>query len=402
MFSSDEKPIICDRFTLYEEVWIEPVSVVSRRYGISDVGLAKVCKRLKVPLPPRGYWAKLRSGQKMKRPRLPRFEGESRTKISPTPPRVDDPMEQDAELIGLLERELLPEYQIVVPELLERPEALVRKARASLREKHRKNHGPPPEADESLRLNIDVSQGVADRALRIMNTLLLAFQRREWTFVGDEPRGGKPGGVVILGETIHFRIREKLKMVKVKRDESRHSSSLDALLFLGRETRTEWHPAGRLALIIEAPTYHFGRYECEDKPTRAIEIRLNEFCQALIERAFKRRQHRREEEIARREAEARRKLEELEAKRQLVLQELQRNEARRRMSLFKESYRWSRSLQLARYIDELESELGTSTQDSEHAKSCDEWIAWARRVVDEENPLPSRLKTLKSEKKENA
>lgn len=50
-----------DRETLYNEVWTEPVSVVAPRYGLSDVGLAKICRSLAIPLPSRGYWAKVKA-----------------------------------------------------------------------------------------------------------------------------------------------------------------------------------------------------------------------------------------------------------------------------------------------------------------------------------------------------
>jgi len=44
---------IYEREKLYQEVWEEPVLVVAKRYGVSDVALAKACRRLAVPLPPR-------------------------------------------------------------------------------------------------------------------------------------------------------------------------------------------------------------------------------------------------------------------------------------------------------------------------------------------------------------
>ncbi|HEY3744706.1 MAG TPA: hypothetical protein VGL17_00570 [Gemmatimonadaceae bacterium] len=44
-------------------VWSEPVSVLSSRFGLSDVGFAKICRRARIPLPPRGYWAKRSSGK---------------------------------------------------------------------------------------------------------------------------------------------------------------------------------------------------------------------------------------------------------------------------------------------------------------------------------------------------
>src|SRR5207247_9764918 len=47
-----------DRRQLYNEVWSAPTQQVAARYGISDVALAKVCNQLKIPKPPRGYWAK--------------------------------------------------------------------------------------------------------------------------------------------------------------------------------------------------------------------------------------------------------------------------------------------------------------------------------------------------------
>ena len=42
---------------LYELVWSEPMPHVAPRLGFSDVGHAKVCDRLGLPRPSRGYWA---------------------------------------------------------------------------------------------------------------------------------------------------------------------------------------------------------------------------------------------------------------------------------------------------------------------------------------------------------
>ena len=37
-----------ERETVYAEVWAEPVTTVAKRYGISDVGLRKICAKLDV------------------------------------------------------------------------------------------------------------------------------------------------------------------------------------------------------------------------------------------------------------------------------------------------------------------------------------------------------------------
>lgn len=72
-----EDGIEIEREAIYLEVWSDPVSTVSKRYGLSDNGLRKICKKLGVPLPEAGYWARLRAGQQIKRPKLPKHDGPS-------------------------------------------------------------------------------------------------------------------------------------------------------------------------------------------------------------------------------------------------------------------------------------------------------------------------------------
>src|SRR5438132_6961131 len=59
------------REELYDVVWSESMSKLARRLGLSDRGLAKACARANVPVPGRGYWAKLRHGKRVHRPPLP-------------------------------------------------------------------------------------------------------------------------------------------------------------------------------------------------------------------------------------------------------------------------------------------------------------------------------------------
>jgi hypothetical protein len=78
-----ERTEIYEREKLYEEVWKEPVLVVANRYGVSNVALAKACRKLAVPLPPRGYWAKVQAGRKPPpRPPLPPYESPARVETT--------------------------------------------------------------------------------------------------------------------------------------------------------------------------------------------------------------------------------------------------------------------------------------------------------------------------------
>jgi hypothetical protein len=59
------------REQLYDRVWDEPAYMLAPQLGISDVALAKTCKRLGIPKPSRGYWARLATGQRMQKDKLP-------------------------------------------------------------------------------------------------------------------------------------------------------------------------------------------------------------------------------------------------------------------------------------------------------------------------------------------
>ena len=63
-----------NRVELYNEVWDQPLVKLSRKYGISDVRLGKVCRKLGIPLPGRGYWAKRKAGKPVGQPSLTVFE----------------------------------------------------------------------------------------------------------------------------------------------------------------------------------------------------------------------------------------------------------------------------------------------------------------------------------------
>lgn len=46
------------REELYERVWQKPIREVAAELGISDVGLAKACRKSNIPLPHQGHWLK--------------------------------------------------------------------------------------------------------------------------------------------------------------------------------------------------------------------------------------------------------------------------------------------------------------------------------------------------------
>jgi hypothetical protein len=113
---------------LYEQVWSVPMSRLAGRYGISDVALAKHCKKHDIPRPPRGHWAKLAFDKPSPKAPLPVCAEERLaviTLVVDRPPRADrdtQPKEKkpdepvfDQDILDLLQRaEALPMIQASV------------------------------------------------------------------------------------------------------------------------------------------------------------------------------------------------------------------------------------------------------------------------------------------------
>lgn len=66
------KQIEFTREDLYNMVWERPVLVIAKKIGVSDVAVAKACRKAGIPLPNRGHWAIVKSGRAVKTPPLPK------------------------------------------------------------------------------------------------------------------------------------------------------------------------------------------------------------------------------------------------------------------------------------------------------------------------------------------
>lgn len=75
-----------DRKELYELVWAQPLPKVAKQFGVSDVAIAKACRKLKVPVPGRGYWAKKANGHTVRTVPLPKAKDVPQ--VSKPQPRV--------------------------------------------------------------------------------------------------------------------------------------------------------------------------------------------------------------------------------------------------------------------------------------------------------------------------
>ena len=97
------RQIIWDRTKLYDELWEKPTVQLAKEYGISDVGLGKVCRQLNIPKPSRGYWRRKEMGLTVVRQPLHPMEIVPRV-ISHLPVQVQQPrLSEDLTALALWE-----------------------------------------------------------------------------------------------------------------------------------------------------------------------------------------------------------------------------------------------------------------------------------------------------------
>jgi hypothetical protein len=233
------------RSQLFREIWAEPVRTVAGRYHISDVALAKLCRRNRIPLPPRGYWAKVRAGQRPNLPRLSPLDPDQAAQITIRGNA------KPSELVGdqtaqLIEAEKLQEKQIEVSEQLTAPHPLVTKAAKSF-QASRGDHKVIVRPRARPRLDIRVSRPCLDRALRIMDALCKALEARGYSVEVDE-EGKWSTSAVILEERVFFMLEEQTKRVE---HQPTPQERLDAKLYKWRRWSEYNHvSAGTLRLRI--------------------------------------------------------------------------------------------------------------------------------------------------------
>ena len=273
---------VVKREDLYEQVWTESGLTVARRLGISSVALSKICKKLNVPIPGRGYWARVRSGQKPKKPPLPASKPGQRMahEIIQRRVRLDD-LDHDAG--GMTERPK-GESPIVVAERLSRPHRLV-KMSAPLLKKAKK--GVNVTFEEAC-LDVNVSRNQIDRALRIMDALLKAFDAlghtvevtqpgRQGRYSENRPMKKSQTQVVFESIRVLFSIEEGRDRIQKKELVRKWTIEGDQMV-----PDYESVPNGRLILRIESCAYMGLRGKWADGKKQRVENCLDEFVRTVL------------------------------------------------------------------------------------------------------------------------
>ena len=367
--------IILKREDLYEHVWTEPMWKLAPKIGISDVGLKKICIKMGIPTPERGYWAKIEAGHKMPRVPLPAFDKNKYCETYPINHREESPA---LPVPDEFEAELLPIKTITVPENLNKPHPLTLVTKQAFKKGFVNDYGIIHAG--SRLLDIGVSSQCFDRALRIMDTIIKGFSSLDIN-VENEIEANEFGTFAFVhGEKIHFSIVEHslrsdhVLTEKEKADLKRLSYSY--------AHKWDYHPSGVLTLCIKE--YCGGMRKNWKDGKAKIEDRIYDFFKSvfLCAEALKTRRlqweedaRKRQEELKRIEDEKRRQQEELSKQQQLENQ----------------TERWTKSQQIREYVKRMEHKISEPGTPDDVKQRFEQWRIWASAHADRLDPLNSAL-----------
>lgn len=366
------------RDELYALVWETPISRLGTDFGITGNGLAKICDRLEIPYPPRGYWAKKEAGKPVVTFKLPprRDAVPEWVDIQPTPPKPA-PLPQ-AKASAEAARATVSE--ISVPDSLDqlhpKVKAWIAEHKREQKEREQENRKRRRDAWSWTRPLLD------DLTLRD----LYRFRVTSAIFKAVEKTGGKIEDAPITGKVTFLVSGRKVecsiveKMLKpLKRPEG---EAAKWTAYTGHH-QTGLQSSGCLRVTIT--TYLSGKqFQWIETPTKKIGEWLPEIASAIASAGEILAQQEREQlerERRYREEEARR----WERQRQKELDEQRWNQFREKAS------QWEEHARLVAFLVELRQRLDTEGDVEIGDRSISEWIAWAQAKVDALDPFNNGL-----------
>lgn len=383
------KIIHLNRETLYELIWSRPMIEVAKQYGLSDVGLAKICRRLNIPVPGRGYWAKKEAGHAPPRPPLPALGKNEQSEVVVTrhePPAPEPTQLSESERLIAFEK--VPENRITVDSTQPIQHPLVARTEKSLRAATRDEPGlVRPRAKGCL--DVRVAPASVDRAARILDALAQALEARSVPLVvGADDPGSR---VTMLGVSHEIALEESTdRKVRELTPAQKKAQQKDPWLY--RTPQYDYTPTGRLTLRIKG--YGSGeRRSWSDGKQQRLEDCLNAFVIGLIRVAVRQRAQELEWERQRREWEA-------EERRRREAERQRRLEEARAQVLEMQLSAWHKSQQVRAYVEAVRRTAIERHGAIEPGSHLEQWLTWTGEYADRLDPLrrdPANLRLVESD-----
>lgn len=378
---------VFERDVLYAEVWSEPMITLGTRYGISDVGLRKICKRLAVPMPPAGHWAKKRAGKTVRTIPLPKWSGE--TTYTSTRWVDEDAAKQGVtadepdEVVQQRAIEALPESTIFFNDDLEQYHRYAKATGKRMEKPYPvikgliSPHGSPS-------LLVTVSAGQVPRAMRLMDAILRTAEARGFKVISkarhDLPQAHRDVVIEVQDEPMYLSLTERVRQTeRVLTPEEIKQKKLDSHYWISE--RWIYEPVGVFKLAVGLEFRGQSRERFTDKTDNPLENQIHEIMVTLVAIAIARKRERAAQEERKRQA----AIDEAESYRQRAEREKLLKVLHSIEGL---AERWERAQRLRAFASALESSGDPlPSNDAEHRAAQ---VNWIRKRADWLDPLIRR------------
>ena len=388
-----KEPEYYNRETLYEEVWAEPLLEVAKRYGVSDVAIAKTCRKMHIPLPGRGYWSKVQNGQILKQIPLPPFDKcplVRRRFQKPQQPQtpektIEERLVPEAFVLEqeLLQKEALQEKRIIYRPDVKLTNQYVINTEKKLQNALRKKPGYYERGrcissnDEAFEVSIG-SENIP-RVLAILQILCDAFEERGY-LIGPKPKDPKEKQETRYGyparepQPIYARVLDTYIIFRITERSHRREIALENRT--DSYTTYEYVPSGKLCFeILTSPYESYARHTWQEGKNLRIENEMNDFIINMIHLGTIKKENAALDEI-------RHKKWLIEEEKRRELERLQQMENSRIKTLVEETDKLVNINRIKDYIttitEEGKRQLGEEYPDSDFAK----WVDWAQQFLE--------------------
>lgn len=198
------------REELFKQVWERPMTKVAADYGISDVALKKICKKHRIIVPGRGYWAKKAAGKKVAQAKYrPVSEPELNHIVIYGSPFQKLPDQVQKTKAAAEKREKKIEKKVEVGSSPEELRPSVERVRKNL-EKGKPDQNGIVNITGQNNFDVSVSSDSAERVVAFLNAFLNAAEERSYKAI----KGDSSLVMYVDDEPLSFSISETTKRLK--------------------------------------------------------------------------------------------------------------------------------------------------------------------------------------------
>jgi hypothetical protein len=323
------------------------------QYGISDVGLAKVCRRYNIPRPPRGYWAKIQAGQRARKTPLPKISDPRYAVIAMRGWDMPD------ETVQTLVNDVKVAHKgEVAPPQNTPPHTFTELARQQLLAA-KPDHDGLLRTDPATAPELRMSPPLVDRCLSVLDGFIKKWEERG----GAIPMGTDSPvrtAIAVGPDEFYFRIVEGLDESKPLTDSTRRT--------------------GHLTLYIDGDEDRQFRRRWSDTKTQRLEKMFKPLIETVMHALEVKKLDRLDHECEQRQKKK------VQAIRNAAA-EVGNQEFYWRQELMENVSRWHDAQRIRAYLTALEQAIEGEKFRPNNPEGCKKWLRWAHWYADSIDPV---------------